>query len=393
MIFYATTHDPSACCGCTACVQVCSYKAIRMEPDEEGFMYPVLNQSKCVHCGLCSRVCPAENPPDSVKMQALFAVMNRNEEVLKRSSSGGVFGLLADYVLGLNGCVIGCVWDEHNRPILKIAEKIDEFLPMQGSKYLSSDPNNVFAEVRRRLMKGQTVLFTGSPCQNAGLLKFLRKSYDKLITVDFLCHGMPSQKAFDAYIANLEKRYHGKVENFQFRDKTMRGWGLAESFIVRNRKKYSIGQTSPYIYGFIRGYFNRYSCYVCPFRGKRFTDFTIADYWGVTQYHAAFDAEKGVSAVSVNTEKAVELFSLLKDRCKAESTKAEWVAVENAAILHDNPETVPSLRKQIYPMLERNGWKCVERRYLKCRHRLLKRMWYMLPKEYSKAAKRLLKRG
>lgn len=393
MISYAITHDPRACYGCTACVQICSHKAIRMMPDREGFMYPVVDQDKCVHCRLCSAVCPAENRPESLQVKTQYAVMNRDDAVLKRSSSGGVFRLLADHVLSLNGCVVGCVWDAENRPVLKIAEKREELLPMQGSKYISSNPNDVFTEVRRRLLDGKIVLFTGAPCQNAGLLNFLRKPFDNLITVDFLCHGMPSQSVFDAYVDYLEQKYRGKVENFQFRDKEMRGWGLAESFMIGSKKKSFIGHTSPFLYGFVHGYFNRYSCYECPFRGNRFTDFTVSDYWGVERHHPAFEINKGVSAVSVNSEKAAEIFSLLANSCLLESTQVEWIAEDNPAIMHNEPESVPSLRREIYSKIEKTGWKNVEAKYLTCRHRILKKIWYTIPKKSAKTIKRLLKRG
>lgn len=393
MISYAMTQDPRACYGCTACVQICSHKAIRMMPDREGFMYPVVDQSKCVHCGQCSAVCPAENGPESLQAIAHYAVMNRDEATLKRSSSGGVFRLLAEYVLGLNGCVVGCVWDDDNRPVLRIAENKEELLPMQGSKYLSSDPKDVFWEVRRRLVAGQIVLFTGSPCQNAGLLNFLRKPFDNLITMDFLCHGMPSQKVFEAYTAHLEQQYRGRVENFQFRDKEMRGWGHAESFIIGKKKRNRFGHTSPYTYGFINGYFNRYSCYECPFRGNRFTDFTVSDYWGVGRYHSTFETDKGVSAVSINSKKAEKIFHLIEPQCQVESTRAKWIAEENPAIMHNEPESVPSLRKVIYSMIEENGWKNVEENYLTCKHRLIKQIWYRIPKKTAKSIKCLLKRG
>ena len=393
MISYAMTREPRACYGCTACVQVCKAKAIRMVPNEEGFLYPVVDQDKCTQCGLCSKICPAENIPEQTEIEAVYAVVNKDEKALQHSSSGGVFRLLADYVLDMKGCVVGCVWDEHSKPILKIAEEKDELLPMQGSKYLSSEPGNVFSEVRRRLLNGQTVLFTGAPCQNAGLLNFLRQPFANLITVDFLCHGMPSQKAFDAYVAMLEKKYRIKIEQFQFRDKTARGWGLAESFVAGKRKKYFIGNTSPYLFGFVHGYFNRYSCYECPFRGKRITDFSICDYWGVSRHHVIFDTEKGVSAVSVNTQKAIELFQQLKGRCVTVDTKADWIAAENPSLLHGEVEDIPTLRKKIYTLIDREGWKQVERRHLKCRYRLLKRLWYKIPRKSAKVIKRILKRG
>lgn len=393
MISYMTSNDPSTCCGCTACVHICTQEAIHMETNREGFLYPAVDNIKCTNCGMCNKVCPVEHVPLPTGPNSIYAVINRDEEALKRSSSGGAFRLLADWVIAQNGCVIGCVWDEQNRPILKPAEKKEDLYAMQGSKYLSSNPGDVFPEILRRLNNGQIVLFTGAPCQNAGLLNYLRKPYDNLLTVDFLCHGMPSQKAFDAYVNMLEQKYHGKVRQFQFRDKSIRGWALAESFVINEKKMFNIGLTSPYDYGFLNGYFNRYSCYSCPFRGKCFTDFTISDYWGVGKYHPDIEAEKGVSAVSVNTGKGETLFNRLTSRCSARTTQAEWVAKENPSLLHDGSEEAPALRREIYRMIERDGWKRVEKKYLRCKHYALKKLWYSLPKDAAKRIKRLLKRG
>lgn len=396
MIRYALTNDQSLCCGCRACQQACPAAAISMEPNEEGFLYPVLDQTRCISCGACSRVCPMEHRPPGERVRAVYALQYRDQEILKNSASGGAFRLLADAVLREGGCVVGCRWAEGNRPVLSIADTAGQLRPMQGSKYLSSDTCDVYEQVKQRLENGQTVLFTGAPCQCAGLLGYLRKPYENLITADFLCHGMPSQQVFDAYISALESRYGAKVCDIRFRDKTCRGWGMAFSFRYqkngKERKRCNIGWTDPYQFGFIQGYFNRYSCYTCPFRGEpRFTDLTFCDYWGVERRHPEIPSEKGVSAVSVNSEKGERLRDALDREGIWIATDPAGAAEENPALLRDAGEKIPALRDGIYAMIRREGWERVAKRHLRTPHLGLKKLWYRIPRHVAGKLKNILK--
>ena len=236
MLTYIETKDESKCCGCRACEQACPKDAIIMAKNHEGFLYPQLKEDLCVNCGICERTCPIMQAPAKQKIHSILAVQHKDDGILKKSSSGGVFRLLADYVIENGGYVVGCVWDENYNPVFKMAKTIPELLPMQGSKYLSSDTLDIYSEVEKSLKDGKTVLFTGAPCQCAGLLKFLRKPYDNLITADFLCHGMPSQKIFDHYLDSIEKTHGISKDNgrallsYSFRDKEKRGWGLVTSY-------------------------------------------------------------------------------------------------------------------------------------------------------------------
>ena len=381
MIQYGVTHDETKCCGCGACAQACGVSAIRMIPNREGFQYPEVDSKACVECGRCSKVCPMENPPSGVIPEAAYAVMSRDDDVLMKSSSGGVFRLLADYVINRGGCVAGCVFDEEYRAVFRIAQRPGEIAPMQGSKYVSSNPTDIYAEIRNRLDQGQLVLFTGTPCQNAALLNFLHGKQENLITVDFLCHGMPSQKVLDSYISYLKKKYHGTVEEFSFRDKSIRGWGYTESFRINHAKHKRIGMTSPYLYGFSQGYFSRYSCYGCPFRGKRFTDLTAGDYWGVNKHHMMHKPEKGVSALTINSVSGREIFEAIRDKADCQQTRTEWIAEENASVMYSGINEVPRAREEIYQSLENNGWKETAKKYLICPHYWQKRIWHMIPSD------------
>lgn len=391
MLEYINTGDVSRCCGCRACEQICPKGAISLKPNDEGFMYPVLDEAACVHCGLCEKVCPVMNRPQGQEPVGVYAVQHYNDALLKTSSSGGVFRLLADHVIGQGGCVVGCVWGEGNRPVLAIAEKREELAPMQGSKYLSSDTNTVYPQVKELLEQGRLVLFTGSPCQCAGLLTFLRKPYDNLYTADFICHGMPSQQIFDAYIASVEKKRHARVEDIKFRDKSRRGWGHCISYVCNGVKVTEFGKTNPYDFGFLSGYMNRYICYSCPFTGKqRFTDFTFCDYWGYSAHQIALEGSKGVSAVSVNTERAARLQQALADQAAWISTQIEHVAEENPSMLHEEHGNPPEMRRHIYRMVAQDGWETVAKRHLRMKHYYLKKLWYMVPVDVVRKMKRVL---
>lgn len=392
MLDYFIKNNESICYGCRACVQVCSANALSMKQNADGFFYPVLDETKCVNCHLCEKVCPEMNPPDGEIPLDAYAVQNRSKHILLQSSSGGMFRLLADHIIEAGGYVTGCVWNENNRPVLSVVKEKTDLESMQGSKYLSSSTENTYTKVKSLLDNEQIVLFSGSPCQCAGLLKFLRKPYENLITLDFLCHGMPSQKVFDSFITFLKEKYGEKIENFEFRDKSLKGWGHVETFDVKSKKKYTVGMNSSYLFGFLNGYFNRYSCYSCKFRGKeRVSDFTMSDYWGVEKHHNEFDIKLGVSALTVNTVKAQNILMALSDRAILIPTRIEWIAEENPSLLHKHDEEIPRLRKTIFQEIDRDGWKKVEKRYLRCSGYVMKKMWYAIPIPIQNRIKKLIK--
>jgi len=401
MLLYIETKDESLCCGCRACEQKCHKNAITMVSNKEGFLYPEIDKELCINCGACERVCPQMNPPEKSEPLDIYAVQHNNADILSKSSSGGAFRLIADEVIAEGGCVAGCVWNDELNPIFKIADSSDELFAMQGSKYLSSNTLDIYAKVKERLVSGQLVLFTGAPCQCAGLINYLGKSYDNLLTAEFLCHGMPSQQVFDTYISHLIKKYrikNGKrdIKNYRFRDKRKRGWGIVSSctFVKgkRVKEKYTFESTDSYVYGFLSGYFNRYSCYGCKFRGqKRFTDFTFSDFWGVENFHPEIEKTKGVSALSINTSKADRFKNKLSSKALWTKTDAVSVSRCNASLIEDAAEPIPEIRSTIYSLIEKEGWKFVARKKLRTKRYFIKRTYYSLPKNIQKILKRVLK--
>lgn len=418
MLPYFRNKDEKLCCGCRACEQICPKQAISMQSNREAFLYPDLQETLCVNCGLCEDVCPMINRPEGKRFSATYAVQHKDEDILKLSSSGGVFRLLSDEVIRNGGYVVGCVWNEYYQPVLRIANSLNELIPMQGSKYLSSDTNSVYSQVKCLLEKCEMVFFTGTPCQCAGLLNFLRKPYSNLLTADFLCHGVPSQLAFDSYLDDLERKHRitnpyseGQpaddlvkskskirgITSYYFRDKEKRGWGHVSSYTWmqggKRKKRSAVGMSDPYDFGFLNGYFNRYSCYTCPFKGeKRFTDFTFCDYWGVERYHE-LETRKGVSAVTINSKRGEDFVTQLKDKALWKLTNAAYVAVDNPSLLYESSEGIPAIRSSIYEMIQRKGWKWVQRKYLYPKNRLIKLIWYGLPISVTDGIKKITRRG
>ncbi len=330
------------CCGCNACVQRCPKRCIVMQEDAEGFLYPKVDENLCIDCGLCEKVCPMLNLDEPNEPQQVLAVKNRNEEERIKSSSGGVFIALAKQTLAKGGVVFGAVFDENWEVKHTWAETIEGVYPMMGSKYLQSRIEDSFKDAERFLRQGREVLFTGSPCQIAGLRKFLRKEYDNLLAVDFICHGVPSPGVWRRYLQeemqdlSARRAAAGKntvlfsslnvmsaVSGIEFRDKTLHGW-KKYSFVVRQKSASKadpnsvllsyVHRDNPYMKGFLADIYLRPSCYDCQHKcGKSGSDLTIADFWGIDRLMPEFDDDKGVGLVLPNSGKGSKVFFSLKD--------------------------------------------------------------------------------
>lgn len=211
----------TACCGCHACVSICPAQCIQMIPDTEGFLYPVPDESLCIDCGLCESVCPVLNPPVQAGESVAFAAWNRDEAVREDSSSGGIFNALMQRTFEKNGVVFGAAFDGSMTLCHQAAYNEAEGRLLRGSKYLQSVIGNAYLEARKYLKQGRQVLFSGTPCQIAGLYAFLRKGYDNLLTCDVVCHGVPSPKVFSAYRAELEGQHGAKAQRIAFRRKSI----------------------------------------------------------------------------------------------------------------------------------------------------------------------------
>lgn len=320
MIQITDKHD---CCGCWACIQRCPKQCISMKEDEEGFLYPKVDINLCINCELCEKVCPIHNPGVSLSPLKVYVAKNLDERIRKDSSSGGIFTLLAESIISKGGVVFGARFNENWNVIHDYTETIQGLANFRGSKYIQSQVGNAFSQVEQFLKQGRPVLFSGTPCQVAGLRRFLRAPYDNLFLVDFICHGVPSPRIWQQYLFETIMSVHNKdskdgiqIEKISFRDKSF-GWkrfSLSLSFSCSGEAhliKEPLDKNE-YLKGFQANLYLRPSCYFCKAKGWRSgSDITIADAWRIGGYMPDFDDDKGTSLVSILTTNGLHYFDSL----------------------------------------------------------------------------------
>ena len=277
-----------------------------MQEDFEGFRYPVVNNKKCVHCGLCVTHCPMITDPvvsNRLKEPKVFAARLKDDVFLKQSSSGGMFTAFAKSILKQDGVVFGCVFDENLIARHTYVENEAELERMRGSKYVASDLNSVYMQIKKFLKENRKVLFTGCGCQIAGLRKFLGKDCENLLTMEIICHGTPSQKLFSKHIEHLSKKMGEKILSYEFRNK-QDGWGLNYKTKTKTKTKtiFLPADKDPYYASFLRGKTYRPCCFECHFaKQERMADITVGDFWGIELFHPDFYDRRGVSGLMLNT--------------------------------------------------------------------------------------------
>lgn len=303
--------DKHNCCGCSACAQRCPKQSITMHEDDEGFLYPYVDSSTCIDCGLCEKVCPVLNQSAERRPLECYAAKNADETVRSKCSSGGIFIPIATSVIKEGGVVFGAKYNEKWELVHASAQTLQEIDSFRGSKYVQSKIGTTFIEAEQYLKEGRKVLFSGTPCQIAALHKFLRKDFDNLITVDVVCHGTPSPMVWRDYKSQLPM---DGVKEIRMKDKST-GWRSYSFSLFGEDGTPTFSErasTNKYLMAFSRNLTLRPSCFRCPAKaGKSGSDITLADYWGIEKLLPSMDDNKGTSFVCANTDNGVFLLKAL----------------------------------------------------------------------------------
>ena len=363
-------NSKKECCGCSACMNACPKGAITMKEDEYGFIYPDIDEQKCIDCGSCKRACSLQTEASLKTPTEGYAVYNTDTEMLMQSSSGGAFSALASEVLKSGGVVYGAAWEREDHQLvvrhIGICD-VSDLKKLQGSKYVQSDMGDVFRQVKKMLQADRKVLFSGTPCQVAGLYQFLKKDYDNLYTVDVICHGVPNGRMFNDYLQTNSIN----ADKLSFRDKK-KGW---EDFYIhyfsKQKSKHIHWRVSSFYNYFINMKIFRESCYSCRYAGrKRVSDLTIGDYWGIRQSHPELLKEEewhrgiynGISCVLVNTEKGKKLLEK-SEKIVKRSSSVELVSRHNGQL--NRPSKYPADRDEILELYRTKGYRAVEKKFRK----------------------------
>ena len=326
--------NKTKCCGCHACYNICPKGAIKMQQDEKGFKYPVVDKDKCINCGLCNKVCPIINNKQTNNEPKAYACYNKDLKVRIQSSSGGIFTLLAEEILNKGGVVFGASFNKNFEVEHIKVEKIEELEKLRGSKYTQSNIGEKYKKAKEILEEGRYVLFTGTPCQIEGLKKYLQKDYKRLYTQDIICHGVPSPKVWKKYLEYRENKDNEKPQNISFRNKD-NGWKLFNTKFEYSESEYKENQNKDlYMQAFLKNTSLRDSCYNCSFKKKnRISDITLADFWGIENLLPEMNDNKGISLVIVNSLKGQELFEKIKDNIVFKEVELEDAIQYNKSMI------------------------------------------------------------
>lgn len=369
--------DKKGCCGCHACASVCPKHCISMQADEEGFLYPLVEQSVCVDCGRCEKVCPVIHPGECRLPLKVYAAGNNCLDVRMNSSSGGVFMLLAEEVIRRGGVVFGAKFDEDWNVIHAWTDREEGLAAFRGAKYVQSVIGKSYQEVRSFLKQGRQVLFTGTPCQIKGLQNFLGKAYGHLFLADIVCHGVPSPLVWQTYLKFINPQ-NRKITMLSMRSKTS-GWKRYRMVIRTSSGFLYSGKAAGNLYsqGYLADLYLRPSCHACPSRkGRSGSDCTLGDFWGIHRCCPGMDDNRGVSLVLINSPKGMNFFQGLDVYCK-EATYEQGLQ-ENPCLERSVP--CPAFRDEFWKSFSAEGMVGVKKYVRKSKKSLWSRIWNRLHK-------------
>lgn len=345
-------------------MNACPKNAITMKSDDLGFIFPQIDEALCIDCALCKSVCSFQNDSVLSEPKAVFAGKTKITDI-KKSASGGIFACIASILIEEGAAVYGAalVKSENGLTPKHIkAQSKEELKALLGSKYVQSDTQSAFVQVKADLNSGKTVLFSGTPCQTDGLKGYLGKAYEKLYCIDVICHGVPAAQLFSDYQNSLK---HGsEIKGYAFRSKEFSGEMISRISFENGKEKLIPCNASSYFYLFINGYTYRESCYSCKYAQKgRSGDITLGDFWGIEKFHPEFNSKDGVSCILINTDKGRALFEKCKSSIDCIESDFEKVAENNAQLKH--PSIKPEKRDALFVLYKENGYSAVEKAYKK----------------------------
>ena len=354
------------CCGCAVCADICPKNCIAMKPDEKGFLYPEADAEKCIECRMCERACPVSEPLRSAYEPVMYALQNSDERVRMESTSGGAFTLIAEWVLGRGGSVIGAAFDDKFLVVHRMEDSRAGIAGFRGSKYVQSSTEGIYRTAGGELEKGRWVCFSGTPCQINGLKKFLGKEYEKLVTVDLACHGVTSPLFFKKYLEYHREKARADITSVLFREKYY-GYGFSTMRIgFSDGSCYRAGmETDLLLRSFFLDLNTRESCHACHFKTvDHVSDFTLFDGWHAGKYRKDMEDDRGTTLCIVQSEKGARIFDEIRSRCTYTKVPVgQGVALDGSMLVKSttaNPKreefftdvlqmSVPEIQKKYYP--------------------------------------------
>lgn len=322
-------EDNKKCCGCTACESICAHCAISMKKGNDGFLYPEVDSSKCINCRLCEQVCPILSDSTIRKEDLeIYACYNPVDEVRKQSTSGGLFFLMAKYIISQKGVVFGVAFNEQFDVKYIECETLEQVSKCRGSKYVQANPSGYFVRIKKLLLSGRKVFFTGTPCHVQGLIAYLRKPYSNLYTMDFVCMGIPSSELWNSYLDNYFDR--NKIQSITFKSKN-KGWhNWRFNLVEGDIEKIIHPVDNPYFRLYLSHLSLRPSCRNCPAKGiERVSDVTVADCWGIDKVNPKFDDDKGCTLMICHSVKGKELYQNIEPLIVTTDYQREYVEKYN----------------------------------------------------------------
>lgn len=384
-----------ACCGCRACCDVCPVSCITYTLDGEGFYFPSVDSDECIQCGKCEFVCPALRIQTRGSFAAKgFASYACSDETRREGASGGIFETLAQRVIEAQGIVFGAAFDQELKLVSTSAETLSELEPLCKSKYVQCNTQGVYKKIQTCLTEGRLVLFCSTPCNVSALKNFLVNHWDNLITMDFVCHGVPGQQLFDQCIQLYEKKKKLKVKNFIFRVKLKNGATphyFRVEYIKGKKLSYmnKLYNTFPYYIGFQKYMTLRKSCYHCKYSTiDRVSDISVGDFHEINKYYAQIDRMKGVSMVICNTQKGLSFFLKSERELWVRSMDLSVLAENNDCLL--NPTVPHKSRAAFFDDKKKNGLESAIKKYLNPKKEWSRIVYYKLPKVLREIAKNVL---